>query len=116
MMFHYIRKRNQQLEKFDKEKITQAMAKAGEATGEFGRETSEKLTLRVLNLAQQAIEKELPDVEEIQDIVEDVLLASPYLKTAKAYIIYRDQHSKMREVVSSANVNMIDQYLQKLDW
>ncbi len=115
-MFHYIRKRNQQLEKFDKEKITQAMAKAGEATGEFGRETSEKLTLRVLNLAQQAIEKELPDVEEIQDIVEDVLLASPYLKTAKAYIIYRDQHSKMREVVSSANVNMIDQYLQKLDW
>ncbi|HNX01765.1 MAG TPA: ribonucleoside triphosphate reductase, partial [Candidatus Cloacimonadota bacterium] len=115
-MFHYIRKRNQQLEKFDKERITQAMAKAGEATGEFGRETSEKLTLRVLNLAQQAIEKELPDVEEIQDIVEDVLLASPYLKTAKAYIIYRDQHSKMREVVSSANVNMIDQYLQKLDW
>ncbi len=115
-MFHYIKKRNQQLEKFDKEKIVQAMAKAGEASGEFGRDTAEKLTLRVLNLAQQAIDKELPDVEEIQDIVEDVLLASPYLKTAKAYIIYRDQHAKMREVVSSANVNMIDQYLQKLDW
>jgi ribonucleoside-triphosphate reductase (formate) len=115
-MFHYIKKRNQQLEKFDKEKIIQAMTKAGEATGEFGRDTAEKLTLRVLNLAQQAIEKELPDVEEVQDIVEDVLLASPYLKTAKAYIIYRDQHAKMREVVSSANVNMIDQYLQKLDW
>jgi ribonucleoside-triphosphate reductase (formate) len=115
-MFHYIKKRNQQLEKFDKEKIIQAMTKAGEATGEFGRDTAEKLTLRVLNLAQQAIEKEQPDVEEIQDIVEDVLLASPYLQTAKAYIIYRDQHAKMREVVSSANVNMIDQYLQKLDW
>ncbi len=51
-----------------------------------------------------------------QDIVEEVLLASPYKKTAKSYIIYRDQHSRIRELVSKAGVDLIDQYLEKLDW
>ncbi|HPX10234.1 MAG TPA: ribonucleoside triphosphate reductase, partial [Candidatus Cloacimonas sp.] len=74
------------------------------------------LTLRVLNLAQQVIQDEIPEVEKIQDIVEEVLLASPYKMTAKSYIIYRDQHSRIRELVSKAGVDLIDQYLEKLDW
>jgi anaerobic ribonucleoside-triphosphate reductase len=44
------------------------------------------------------------------------LLASPYKKTAKAYIIYRDQHNRLRELASKAGVQLIDQYLEKLDW
>lgn len=115
-MFHFIRKRNQQVVKFDKDKIVRAIQKAGEASNEFDLSTAQVLTLRVINLAQQLAETEIPTVEDIQDIVEDVLLSSPYKKTAKAYIIYRDQHAKLRDIVSASNVNLIDQYLQKLDW
>ncbi len=115
-MFAQIRKRNGQIVTFDKYKITTAIAKAGKASGEFDLEIADKLTLRVLNLALQVFDSETVDVERIQDIVEEVLLASPYKKTAKQYIIYRDQHARIRELVSAADVKLIDQYLDKLDW
>jgi len=69
-----------------------------------------------LNLAQQAIPRDVPTVEEIQDIVEEILLSSPYRKTAKAYIIYREQHAGIREISAKANVDLVDQYLEKIDW
>lgn len=115
-MFSMIRKRNGNIVHFDKFKIAKAILQAGQATGEFGEDIADKLTLRVLNLAQQVLQSEIPEVEQIQDIVEEVLLASPYKRTAKAYIIYRDQHSRIRELVSTAGVRLIDQYLEKLDW
>lgn len=115
-MFSMIRKRSGNIVAFDKAKIVSAIRKAGKATGEFDDEIAERLTLRVLNLAQQVISSDIPEVERIQDIVEEVLLASPYKRSAKAYIIYRDQHTRIRELVSTAGVNLIDQYLEKLDW
>ncbi|MCK4736694.1 MAG: ribonucleoside triphosphate reductase, partial [Methanophagales archaeon] len=69
-----------------------------------------------MNLAQQAIPRDVPTVEEIQDVVEEILLSSPYRKTAKAYIIYREQHAGIREITSRANVDLVDQYLEKIDW
>ena len=115
-MFNKIRKRNGDIVPFDSRKIIQAIRHAGEATGEFGWDEARQLTVRVLNLAQQVVPHEQPAVEEIQDIVEEVLLASPYKKTAKAYIIYREQHARIRDIVSQADVDLIDQYLDKLDW
>ena len=115
-MFKDIIKRDQSREPFTTQKIEKAILKAGTITAEFGADIAHKLMLRVINLAQQTLMVLSPTVEEIQDIVEDVLLASPYKKTAKAYILYRDQHAKIREIASKANVTMIDQYLQKLDW
>ncbi|MBW6515116.1 MAG: ribonucleoside triphosphate reductase [Candidatus Cloacimonetes bacterium] len=115
-MFTKIRKRNGKYVDFELEKITEAIYKAGQATREFDEEIAKKLTFRVLNLAQQILHDEGPSVEEIQDIVEEVLLTSPYKKTAKSYILYRDQHSQMREIVSNARVNMIDDYIDKIDW
>jgi len=115
-MFDKIKKRDGRLVKFDAERITNAIAKAGKATGEFDRQTAEKLAIRVLNLAQQIIKDEIPTVEQIQDIVEDVLLTSPYKKTAKAYIIYREQHARIREIIAKSGVDLVDQYLEKIDW
>ncbi|HHV37361.1 MAG TPA: ribonucleoside triphosphate reductase [Candidatus Cloacimonetes bacterium] len=115
-MFTMIRKRNGQITDFDQSKISRAITRAGEATGEFGQDIAQKLTLRVLSLMQAAIVSTIPHVEEIQDIVEEVLLASPYKKTAKAYVIYREQHAQIREMVSAAGVQLIDQYLDRLDW
>lgn len=115
-MFSKIRKRNGHIVDFDRQKIAAAILKAGTVTGEFADDIAEVLTLRVMNLAMQVITNDVPEVEVIQDIVEEVLLASPYKKTAKAYIIYRDQHARIREMVSTAGVKLIDQYLEKLDW
>ena len=115
-MFKKICKRNSEIADFDPKKITKAILKAGEATGEFGLVVAEKLTLRVLGLAQSTVLSALPSVEEIQDIVEEVLISSIYRKSAKAFIIYRDQHSKIREIVSKSGVDLIDKYLEKLDW
>lgn len=115
-MFEKIKKRDGRIVKFDSSKIKKAIQKAGESTGEFGEKVAEKFSLKVLLLANDSIKNKIPKVEEIQDIVEEVLLASVYKKTAKAYVIYRDEHKKMREIFSGMNNDLVDQYLKKLDW
>jgi ribonucleoside-triphosphate reductase len=115
-LFEQIKKRNGRIVEFDSTKITAAIAKAGNATGEFGEREARKLTLRVLTLAHEMRLGPQPEVEEIQDIVEHVLLDSPYPTTAKAYIIYREQHAQIRSITTKANVDLVDHYIQRLDW
>lgn len=115
-MFKTIKKRDGRITEFDAEKITNAIAKAGAATGEFDCHIAKRLTIKVLNLAEKYFGQQIPTVEEIQDIVEEVLLSSPYRRTAKAYIIYREQHAKIREITAKAGIDLIDQYLKQLDW
>jgi anaerobic ribonucleoside-triphosphate reductase len=115
-MHDTVKKRDGRLVAFNAEKITNAIAKAGIATGEFNGDTSRKLTIKVLNLAEKLFDSQVMTVEEIQDIVEEVLLTSPYRKTAKAYIIYRDQHARLREITNKMEVDLVDQYLHKKDW
>ena len=111
-----IRKRDSRLVKFNAQKITNAIARAGTATGEFDLAMAAKLTIKVLNLAEELFDDRITTVEEIQDIVEEVLLSSPYRRTAKAYIIYRDQHARLREIANKMEVDLVDQYLKKIDW
>ncbi|MCK4386888.1 MAG: ribonucleoside triphosphate reductase [Candidatus Pacebacteria bacterium] len=115
-MFKQIKKRNGRLVKFRIERISEAIRKAGEATGEFEQKIAQRLSLRVLNVAQQALTRKNPTVEEIQDVVEEILLSSPYRTTAKAYIIYREQRARAREIASATKVDLVHQYLEKLDW
>jgi anaerobic ribonucleoside-triphosphate reductase len=116
VVFRFIRKRNKSISPFDAGKITDAILKSANATGEFGVPEAKRLTIRVLSLAQTVIEHEIPEVEEIQDLVEEVLLASPFKKTAKAYILYREQHANIRKITAQADVKLIDNYLERLDW
>lgn len=111
-----IHKRDGRDEHFEAAKITQAIHKAGQATGEFGIEEARHLTIRVMSLLQSLHESLPLTVENVQDVVEEVLLNSPYRRTAKAYIIYREQHARIREMVQKADMDLIDSYLGKLDW
>lgn len=111
-----IKKRNGKIVAFDPKKITLAITKAGKETGEFDQTAATRLTLRALQLLEQTLQNEIPTVEEIQDIVEEVLISSTFKKTAKSYIIYRDQHARLREITNQAGVDLVDQYLDKLDW
>ena len=77
-MFEKIKKRNGRIVEFDSSKITSAITAAGEATGEFGERDARKLTLKVLTLAHELRLDPSPEVEEVQDIVERILLDSPF--------------------------------------
>ncbi len=111
-----LQKRDGKLVSFDYSKIYNAVLKAGQATDEFGEKEAMKLTEDILQDIEKKINGNMPSVEFIQDIVEDILLASRYKKTAKAYILYREQRSQAREIVSKSHVDLIGQYLEKLDW
>lgn len=111
-----VRKRDGRTVAFDTARIHRAIAKAGEATGEYGEEQALGLAFRVVEQCQEAVGTDCPSVEAIQDVCEDVLLRSPYRKTAKAFIIYRDQQARRREIQHKARTEIVRQYLDKLDW
>jgi ribonucleoside-triphosphate reductase len=115
-VFEKIKKRDGRIVEFDSSKITGAIGQAGHVTGEFNGREAKKLTLRVLTLAHQMHLAPIPEVEEIQDIVERVLLDSPFYKTAKAYILYREQHAQIRQIATRANVDLVNHYIEKMDW
>lgn len=115
-MFENIKKRDGRVLEFDSSKIKSAILKSGKATGEFEEREAKKLTLRVLTLAHDLRLGPIPEVEEIQDIVERILLDSPYYKSAKAYILYREQHAQIRAIATKASVDLVENYIRKLDW
>lgn len=115
-MYKSIKKRDGRVVGFKQEKITKALEKAGIATGEFDEKVAKKLSDKVIAKAEQLISKKVPTVEEIQDVAEDILLESRYKKTAKAYILYRDQHEKLRQLTSKSHIELVDSYLGDLDW
>ncbi|MRR56476.1 MAG: ribonucleoside triphosphate reductase, partial [Deltaproteobacteria bacterium] len=103
---------------FVAEKIRSAIGRAGEATGDYGREEAGLLTSQVLKVLRHKFAETPPRIEQIQDVVEQVLISSNHLETARAYIVYREQHNKLRrdrktlvDVASSVN-----EYLEQSDW
>ena len=115
-MYRSIKKRDGRIVKFNETNIAVAIEKAGKATAEFSDKTAKRLAQNVLEVASKTVHEKVPSVEQVQDIVEEVLLRSKYKKTAKAYILYRDQHSHLRQLRNSAHVELVDAYLQKADW
>ncbi|NOR85047.1 ribonucleoside triphosphate reductase [archaeon] len=114
-----IRKRDGRIVPFDNEKISKAIYNAAQAVGGHDKAVSDELTNKVITILDyQFSGKELPTVEEIQDIIEKVLIKSGHSKTAKAYILYRHQRIKTRNMGETfLNVNKtIDEYLNQSHW
>jgi len=115
-MFEKIKKRDGRIAEFDSSKISDAIAKSGKETGEFDAKEAKKLTMKVITLARDLRLGVCPEVEEIQDIVERVLLDSPFYKTAKAYIIYREQHNQIRKITIREHLDLMESYIGRMDW
>jgi anaerobic ribonucleoside-triphosphate reductase len=103
---------------FDAAKIRSALLRAGQASGEFGDAEADLLTAQVVKVLIHSLRGAPPDIERIQDIVEQSLIAANHLATARAYIAYRESHKKLREdrrtlVDVEASVN---EYLSRQDW
>ena len=103
----HIKKRNGDIVSFDAKKITAAIQKANlESTDEtFSAHRLETLTHCVEKLIAN---QDTPGVEFIQDAVERVLIKNNYASTAKAYILYRAEHAKLRE----AQADLMDIYYE----
>ncbi len=115
----FIRKRDGRLEAFDPEKIQNAIFSAAKAVGGEDMEKAHDVTRQAVSFLEVLYKEDrVPTVENVQDLVEKVLIETGHAKTAKAYILYREQHAKMRqtrELLSDA-VNMVDDYIQQKDW
>jgi len=114
-----IKKRDGTVVNFDQQKITDAVLKAITATGQGDGKKSRKVSDRVIQILNRRFKKdEIPQVEQVQDIVEEVLILEGLVETAKSYILYREQRRRIREamVIVDESTERIDQYLKELDW
>jgi ribonucleoside-triphosphate reductase (formate) len=103
---------------FDAGKIEAALQRAGGATGEFGAGEAALLTAMVLKVVGYRFAGQAPAIEQVQDVVEQTLIAANHLKTARAYIVYREQHARLR-ADSKTLVDVeasINEYLTRADW
>lgn len=115
--FKIIRKRDGRTVPFEEIRITNAILKAFKATGEskWAEESAPAVTQRVLAaLAKDG--GEVPSVEQVQDHVETALMELGYYHTAKAYILYREQHRQMRDMKSLVSCDLVESYLNQADW
>jgi ribonucleoside-triphosphate reductase len=114
----FVLKRDSKLEPFDQERITLAIWKAAKAVGGKDKEHAKRVSDEVVALLNKMYGDDgVPTVEEIQDLVEKRLIENGHASTAKAYILYRKQHTDMRELASLlSSSDMVDQYLEVEDW
>ncbi len=115
----HIIKRSGRKVPFNQGKVTRAIEKALHATGVYKSGAPEKITKAVIaELSERASKTEgyIPTVEEMQDIIERTLMEIGYLDTAKAYILYREQHAQIRRMVNTESIDLVDQYLARADW
>lgn len=112
-------KRNDEISDFDPYKIINAIIKAAKAVGGADKSLATELANKVITeLNKKYHDRSIPAVEEIQDMVEEVLIRNGHAKTAKAFILYREQHNKIRDaknILLDIDKTM-DGYLQQSDW
>ena len=115
MHIQHILKRDGRVAAFDRDKIAQAIAAAGQSTGELDQAGARALTDAVI---AALADNPCPGVETIQNRVEEILVQAGYWRTARAYIVYREQHARLRSLrhtlvdVESA----MEEYLEQRDW
>jgi ribonucleoside-triphosphate reductase (formate) len=111
-------KRSGERAAFDANKIRSALERAGAATGEFGADEASLLTAQAGKVLIHRFHGQPPDIEQIQDVVEHTLIAANHLKTARAYIVYRERHARLRtDRQTLVNVETsVNEYLSRSDW
>ncbi|MBQ5746854.1 MAG: ribonucleoside triphosphate reductase, partial [Clostridia bacterium] len=116
---YQVKKRNGKITEFNIAKISNAIEHAFEAKDtQYNKDVIDFLALKVTADFQSKIKDDLIAVEDIQDSVENVLVQAGYSDVAKAYILYRRQHEKMRNMKSTIldYKDVVDSYVKEIDW
>lgn len=118
MVVDKVRKRDGRVVAFEPDKITNAIFKAAQSVGGSDIEMAKRLSDSVARMINEKYQNKIPTVENVQDAVEKVLVEDGHYKTAKAYILYREEHKKMRDVKNLLlNVgDVIDNYISEKEW
>jgi len=118
MSIKKIKKRDGRIVPFDQRKIAAAIWKAAEAVGGKDRQRAKYLSDKVVKILEKNFNQHtIATVEQIQDVVEKVLMRHGHYTTAKAYILYRDLHRKIRDVKSLIDSDeIVGNYLNGSDW
>lgn len=117
-MVEKVRKRDGSVVKFDKGKITEAIWKAAKAVGGQDKKESERLAGIVTDILNEKYgEKGIPNIEDIQDVVEKTLIEEGHAKTAKAYILYRKSREELRDIKGLFDtIEVVEDYIGMDDW
>jgi len=114
-----IRKRDGRVVEFAKEKIVDAIFKAAESVGGHDIKVAEDLAEKVISVLEYKYDESyIPSVEDVQDVIERVLIKTGHSKTVKAFILYRNKRTEMREAEAFLKkvTNVIDGYVGMSDW
>jgi len=113
----FIVKRDGRIVAFDEAKITTAIWKAMREVGDGDEIEAKRLCELVTGILDERFPVDYPTVEEIQDAVEEALIEAGYVRTAKAYILYRKQHTDLRQLGGlMEEMPLVDDYLNDRDW
>ena len=116
---YQVKKRNGKVAEFNIAKITNAIEHAFDACEkQYNKDVLDLLALKVTSDFQDKIVDGLIYVEDIQDSVENVLVQAGYADVAKAYILYRRQHEKLRNLKNTFldYKDVVDSYVKEIDW
>ena len=111
-------KRDGSRQAFDPARIVSAIARAGKAAGEFDHAVAQDLGMQVVAQLRAQSAARPPTVEQAQDLVERALIDAGYVTTARAYIVYREQHKQLRaDTKTLLDVGAcVEEYLEQRDW
>jgi len=118
-VINLIRKRDGRLQDFQANRITEAIFKAFEAVGDPDHSKASEVCRRVVSVLSIFYRGDrIPTVEEVQDLVEHKLIEMGYTEAGKAYILYRDQHAKIRDAKALLKdaLELVDSYVERDDW
>jgi ribonucleoside-triphosphate reductase len=118
-MLEFIRKRDGRLVPFEADKITHAVQQAVRAVGGSDMDQAKGIVRQVIGILDVIYKDErIPTVENVQDLVEKILIENGHAKTAKAFILYRQQHASLRETKAfiKESIESMDSYLTQEDW
>jgi ribonucleoside-triphosphate reductase (formate) len=117
-MVSQVKKRDESIVLFNKDKITNAIFRAATAVGGKDKDMARELADQVEFKVQDTFKDDIPSVEQVQDLIEDVLIDNRHSQTAKAYIKYRQQRAQVRETKKTIlDVDKtMQEYLGRLDW
>jgi ribonucleoside-triphosphate reductase len=117
-VFKYVVKRDGSFAPFNMDKISSAIFRAAQETGEFGLSETNYIAYGVAKKLIKKFETRNPTIEDVQDTVEELLIENGHIKTSKAYILYREEHNKLRQdkQVFVDAISSVDEYVDKIDW
>jgi ribonucleoside-triphosphate reductase len=98
------------------EQVHEIFVRCGDLSGEFGSREAWDLSRSVIADLWQRGQAEYAPVEEVERLIESALLRSPYVSTAKSFILEAERVAGERKISIASDISRIDEYLSRADW